>query len=127
MTVWSDSYRAGADLRNHQWKAVELTAANTVNLTNAATDKAIGILQEKPNTGEVCEVMHMGRSFAVADGSGTAIAVGDWVGANASGVLVKKETADFATLGIALVAASAANVVIEVLLFGPATFRTPLG
>jgi len=127
MVVYQDSFKAGADLRTHQFKAVKLTAADTVGLCSAATDVAIGILQNKPNANEAAAVMHLGRTQALADGSGTAIAVGDFVGSNAAGVLVKKATADFRTIGVALSAATAAGIVIDVLLTGPGLFRTALG
>lgn len=128
MCVWEDSFLAGADLSTKQWYAVELTAANTVNVPNAATDAAIGILQNKPKAGEAATVMHLGRSYGIADGSSVAIAVGDFVGPAAGGVLVKKATADFSTLGRALTAAAAANVLIEVALGYPAgVFAAPAG
>jgi hypothetical protein len=120
ISIWEDSFIAAADLSTKQWYAVELTAANTVNVASAAADASIGILQNKPRAGEAAAVMHVGRSYAVADGSGTAIAVGDWVGPAAGGVLVKKATADFSTIGRALTAAAAAGVIIEVALGYPA-------
>lgn len=120
------SFKAAADLSSHQWKHVKLTAANTVNICSAATDRAIGILLNKPKSGEAAEVLtNMGNIVPmVADGSGTAIAVGDMVGPNASAVAVKKATADFNTTGMAMEAASAANVVINVMYFGPGVFRS---
>jgi len=127
MVVYQDSFKAGADLSTHQFKAVKLTAADTVGLCSAAADTAIGILQNKPKANEAAAVMHLGRTQALADGSGTAIAAGDYLGTNASGVLVKKATADFTYIGVALGAATAANVVIDVLLIGPRTFRAALG
>ncbi len=127
MVIYQDSFKAGADLSTHQFKCVELSAADTVTLCNAATDVCIGILQNKPKSTEAAAVMHIGRSQALADGSGTAIAVGDFVGPNASGLLVKKATADFRTLGVALAAATAANIVIDVMLLGPGAFRTAAG
>lgn len=128
MCVWEDSFIAGADLSAKQFYAVELTAANTVSVASAATDAGIGILQNKPKAGEAARVMHLGRSYGLADGSSVAIAVGDWVGPAAGGVLVKKATADFSTIGRALTAAAAAGVLIEVALGYPAgVFTTPAG
>ena len=128
MCVWEDSFVAGGDLSTKQFYAVELTAPNTINVTNAATDAAIGILQNKPKAGEAATVMHLGRSYAVSDGSSVAIAAGDWVGPNASGVLVKKATANFSTIGRALTPSAAANILIEVALGYPAgVFTTPAG
>lgn len=126
-TVWCESYKAGADLRTHQYKVMELTADNTVTLANAAADRGFGILQNKPNTNEAAEVMHLGRSHAMVDGSGTAIAVGDFLGPNSSGVLVKKATDDYSICAQAMNAATAANVIIDVNLFPPTVFRTAAG
>lgn len=126
--VFVDSFIAAADLSAKQWYAVELTAANTVNVASAAADAAIGILQNKPKAGEAAAVMHVGRSYGIADGSSVAIAAGDFVGPAAGGVLVKKATADFSTIGRALTAAAAANVLIEVALGYPAgVFVAPAG
>ena len=48
--VWDESYTAAADLSANQFYAVKLSADHTVNLCTAATDRAIGILQNKPKT-----------------------------------------------------------------------------
>lgn len=127
MVVWESTFRAGADLRTHQWKPQKMTAANTSGLPTAATDRCIGILQNKPNTGEAAAVLIMGRSPVVSDGSGTAIAVGDLIGPNASGVMVKKATADFNVLGMAVEASTTNGAVISALIFGPGVFRTLAG
>ena len=122
-----DSFKAGADLRTKQFYCVELTAENTIGLCNAAADLCIGILMTKPNTGEPGRVALEGRIPAVSDGSGTAIAVGDWVGPNTSGKVVKKATAAYATIGIALQASSTDGAVIDIDLRGPDTYVAPLG
>ncbi len=123
----ADSYKAAADLRTHQYKVMELTAADTVNLANAAADVGFGILDNKPNTGQAAEVVHFGRTQGMVDGSGTNIGVGDWLGPNSSGVLVKKATADYSVCARALAAATAANVVIPVFVFPAGFFRTAGG
>jgi hypothetical protein len=46
------SFPADEDLRSYQYCGVVLTATGTVRLSNAITDICIGILQNKPNTGE---------------------------------------------------------------------------
>lgn len=126
--VFVDSYKAGADLSAKQFYAVELTAANTVNVCNAATDRPIGILQNKPRANEAAAVCHTGRTYARADGASVAIAVGDLVGPAAGGKLIKKATADFATIGTALSAAAADDLIIEVLLGAPGgVFTAPAG
>lgn len=71
---------AAADLRTHQFKLVKITAARTVGLCTATTDKPIGVLQNKPNTGEAAEVLVIGVTEVVA---GETIAAGDKLTVNA--------------------------------------------
>lgn len=123
--VWDETYTAGADLSAKQYYAVkDTTTVNTVDVPSAATDDACGILQNKPKSGEAALVRHFGISEAVSDGSGTAIAVGDYVGTNNAGKMVKKATADYGVLGKALDASSADGTIIRVRLTGPRVFRT---
>lgn len=125
--VWEESFKAGADLRTKQGYIVDQTAENTIGVCDGAADRGIGVLTNKPNTNEAGQVVIMGRAEVVSDGSGTAIAVGDFIGPNSSGKAVKKETADYRTIGIACQASSADGTVIEALLFGPGAFRTAGG
>lgn len=123
---------AGADLSTKQFYCVELsTSLNTqsqrqVTLVNAATDRVYGVLQNKPKSGEAAQVRQGGVSKCVSDGSGAAIAVGDLVGPNNAGKVIKKTTADNVVLGVALSPSSADGVVISVDMEAPlAAFRTP--
>lgn len=118
------SMKANADLSAKQFFCVEMTAADTCDLVNAATDRVLGILQNKPKSSEAAQVRCLGVSKAVSDGSGTAIAVGDYVGADANGRLIKKGTADNAVLGLAMDASSASGTVIRVLIIPLSFFRT---
>jgi hypothetical protein len=124
-----ESFKAAADLSAHQWKGVKLTAKDTVNVVSAAADRAIGVLMNKPTAaGQHAQVLMFGqRMKAVSDGSGTAIAVGDYVGFNASGKLVKKATADYSVIGIANDASSADGVIIEFFCIPINWFRTAAG
>jgi hypothetical protein len=122
-----DSFKAAADLRTKQYYVVEYTAAETVNVCNAATDVGLGILQNKPNTNEAAEVVMVGITPAITDGSGTAIAVNDWLGPNSSGKLVKKATADYSACARALEASTADGSVIKVFMFPAGFFRTAGG
>ena len=71
------SFIAGADLRTKQHYAVKLSAKDTVVIVAAATDIPIGILQDKPNSGQACLVrMFAQSSLAIVDGNASAIAVG---------------------------------------------------
>lgn len=121
--VYDESFKAAADLSAKQYFLVELTAEDTVGLINAATDRVIGVLQNKPKLDEAAQVRILGISKVVSDGT-TAIAVGDYVGPNASGKAIKKATADNVVAGIALKASDADGDVIPVLLTPGAFFRT---
>lgn len=125
--VWDESFKAAADLSTHQYKFAKLSAVDTVNLASAATDRCLGVLQNKPAANQAGAVRILGMSFVVSDGSGTAIAAGDYVGPNASSVAVKKATADFNVAGIALDPSTAVGTIIRVLLLPGAFFRTAAG
>lgn len=74
--------KAGADLSGKQFYFVKLSAADTVAVCAAATDVPIGILQNKPASGEIAEVMCVGVSKVSAD---AALSVGNLVGTSADG------------------------------------------
>jgi len=123
------SFRAGSDLRAKQFYVVELTGDNQVDACNAATDLAVGILNNKPNTGEAAAVMTLmgGRTPAAMDGTAD-IAAGNLLGPNASGVLVLKATADYSVCAIAVEACTTNAVEIhDVLWLGAGYFRTAAG
>lgn len=117
--AFGETFAAAADYSAKQFWPVKLTAANQVTVCSGATDVPIGILQNKPKSGEGADVLCLGVTRAVSDGSGTAIAVGDWVGVGAAGKLVKKATDKDFAIGRALEASSADGTVISVLLTGP--------
>lgn len=75
-------FSAGADLRTHQYKFVEISGAGAVGLCNAATDAPFGVLQNKPNTGEAAEVLAFGVSKVSSD---AALAAGVLIGTSADG------------------------------------------
>jgi murein DD-endopeptidase MepM/ murein hydrolase activator NlpD len=119
------SFVAGADLRNYPFAPVRLDATGRVVLAGA-NERAIGILQNKPNNGETASVMLYGISKAVAAG---AISIGSPVVAAADGQVAaagafhnhgaasdNPPTGQQRVLGFALTAATAAGQVIEVLL-----------
>ena len=122
------SFKAAADQSAKQYYLVELSAANTVAVCDAAADRVIGVLMNKPAAaGQAADVRILGVAPVVSDGSGTAIAAGDYVGPNSSGKAVKKATADYSVAGLALAASSADGTVIPVLLLPGAFFRTAGG
>lgn len=123
--VLDHTFKAAADQSAKQYFFLKYSAVDTVALCAAATDRAIGVLMNKPAAaGLAADVRILGIAPVVSDGSGTAIAVGDTVGPNSAGKAVKKATADYNVAGIALDASSADGTVIRVLLIPGAIFRT---
>ena len=113
---------AAADLRTKQYRFVELTAANTVNACNAATDLVYGVLTNKPNTGQGAAVTVLGVEKVIA---GAAVAAGARVGTDNQGRAVTKTADADLSSGIAQTAASQAGELIEVLLTPNAQLRVP--
>jgi len=116
--------KAENDLSSKQYYFVELSGVDQVDVCDGATDKAIGVLQNKPTAGHAAQVRVLGVSKVVSDGSGTAIGVGDYVGTDANGKAVKKSADHDFVAGIALDASSADGTIIRVLLTGPFTLST---
>ena len=126
-TIWEESFKAAADYKLKQFYAMRQTAGTegSATLCSAVTDRVLGILQNKPDINQAAEIMIMGISKAVSDGT-TAIAAGDPLTVDTSGRVVKNATADRPTIGMALQPSTAVGTVIEVMLTGWAgAFRTP--
>lgn len=85
--------KSGADLSasTNQYKFVKLTAARTIGLCAAVTDKPIGILQNTPGSGEEATVACMGVSKVQGDAN---LAVGDSVGTSSDGQAAAYTVAD---------------------------------
>jgi hypothetical protein len=73
---------AAADLSGKQYHLVKLASATTVNVCSAITDVPIGVLQNKPESGETAEITYIGVTKIVADGT---IAAGNSLGTSADG------------------------------------------
>jgi hypothetical protein len=125
--VFDFTFPANADLSAKQFQPVKLVTGGKVDACSAAADRAIGILQNAPTSGHAATVRILGVSKGVSDGSGTAIAVGDLVGTNASGVLVQKATSLYSALGYALTTSAASGTIISVLLLPGINPGTPGG
>lgn len=124
--VFDDSKVASADLSAKQYYGVKLhSTVGQIALGAAVTDVLYGILQDKPKEGEAGRVRVHGISKAIVDGNAGAIAIGDKLGSDANGKLVKAHTADRPIAAIALAAATVDNARIAVLLTPGAVFRTP--
>lgn len=116
LALFDLSFIANADFTSKQFYATELTAADTVDVCNAATDLVIGVIQNNPPSGSAATIRTAGITKWVSDGSGTAIAVGDKVGTNNAGKAVKKASANDLVFGIALSPSSADGTIIDVLI-----------
>ena len=70
-------FTAAADLSAKQYYFVKLASSTTVNVCAAVTDKPIGVLQNKPESGEQAIVRVFGVSKISADAT---LAAGDVIG-----------------------------------------------
>lgn len=75
-------FTAAADLSSKQFYFVKLASSSTVNVCAAVTDKPIGILQNKPESGDQAIVRVFGVSKVSADAT---LAAGDVIGTAADG------------------------------------------
>lgn len=107
------SLTASADLRTHQGKYVKVSGVTTVTVTAASTDEPIGVLRNKPNTGEAAAIAVSGIVQMV---SGAAITAGAQLMSDASGRCITAATTGNKTYGRALESSSGAGVVIAVLI-----------
>ena len=125
--IFDHSFKAENDLSAKQYYLVEYSGVDQVDVCDAAADRAIGVLQNEPAANQGATVRLMGISMVVSDGSGTAIVAGDYLGPNSSGKAVKKATADYSAIGIAMDASTTDGAVIRVLMIPINWFRTSGG
>ena len=100
---------AAADLSAKQYHFVKLASATTVNVCSATTDRAIGILQNNPTSGQQAVIQIFGISKVVADGT---IAFNNVIGTSADSqadAIVPGTDTSVVTLGVAIQAASASE------------------
>lgn len=83
--------KAGVDLSGvaNQYKFVEMTGADTVNICNALTDNVLGVLCNRPKSGEAAEVAVVGIVTVIA---AEALVGGDPVYTSTSGTAQKTTT-----------------------------------
>lgn len=117
--------KANSDLSAKQFFVMKQTAADTVDICSAATDRALGILINAPKANQAAEIQTDGVAKVSSDGSGTSIAVNDPLAVDANGRVVKNATTDRLGIGVALDASTAAGTVIRVKLAIGVPFRTP--
>jgi hypothetical protein len=114
-TKWS--FPAGADLSAaaNQYKFVEVDSSGNVTVCNAATDRPVGVLQNRPKSGEAAEVVIAGITKLQAD---AALTIGTLIGTSADGQADAKTLGDAGTefvVGMALSASGAAAEIITAL------------
>lgn len=101
------SFVTGATtLAAKQYYIVKQHTDGTAILSAAATDKHIGVLQNKPGVGQAALVRFLGTTKVVAGGS---ISVGAWVTADSNGKAVATTTDKDVVIGKYLGTASAAS------------------
>lgn len=109
---FSVTFPAGSDLTAAQFKCVRLATDGQVEVCTSATERPLGILQNKPDAANVeANVMIVGVSKCAAD---AAITVGAALGTSADGQLVTKtnEGTDGFVIGTALEAAGQAGDIV---------------
>lgn len=80
--IHSWTFVAGADLRTKQYCFVKLHTDGTVIAIAAVTDNPVGILQNKPNSGEMAEVLLFGISKLKGN---AAMTLGAYIGPHSDG------------------------------------------
>jgi hypothetical protein len=105
------SLLASADLSTHQYKFVDVNSSGQLALASNG-GRAIGVLQNKPTSGQVGELTHDGISKVVA---GAAVTAGNEIMSDASGRAILGVSTNQG-LGVALESAGGAGVLIAVLL-----------
>ena len=87
-------FTAAADLTASQYCFVEIVAGTkTVNLVNAVTDRPVGVLVNKPKSGEAAEIVVLGICPVKA---GETVAAGDMLSVSSTG-LATNDTAQTGT------------------------------
>lgn len=101
-----------ADLDGKQFYAMKQHTDGTIIIAAAATDKLVGILQNKPKIGEAALIRWGGTTKAKAGG---VIAVGAWVTTDGNGKVIATTTDKDVVLGKYLGSAScAADDIVEI-------------
>ena len=102
------SFKAATSLAAKQFYFVEITAADTVDACNAATDLPVGVVTNAPAAGETCEIVSSGIAKVKLGGT---VAVNEWVGTHTDGTGVKKSTDKDYAMGRALAGGDAGDII----------------
>ncbi len=107
------SLTASADLSASQFCGAKVSGVNTVTVGAAAADVVIGVIQNKPTSGQAVELAVGGVSKVKA---GAAVTAGAQLMMDASGRFITAATTGSRVYGVALETAGAANEIIRALL-----------
>lgn len=104
---------AGEDMDTKQYYIVQQDSSGDAEVGESATDLLLGVLQNKPKSGEGALIRFAGTSKVVAAGS---ISVGAEVTSDAAGKAVTTTTDKDLVIGVALEASANDLDVIEIML-----------
>ena len=113
------TFTAGENLSEKQYYAVYLSADQTVSLCTTSYLNAIGILQNKPKSGEAAVIRPIGCGGTSKVKTGGAIAVGKRLKVDTDGMCIVESTPNATEqwcVGVALEASGADGDIIETLL-----------
>ena len=99
---------AGESLLTKKYYIVQLDASGNIEVAEGATDLIVGVLQNKPDTGEAAVVRFGGTSKVVCGGT---VNIGDWLTSDGSGKAIATTTDGNITIGRALYAGGDGDVV----------------
>ena len=106
------SWPAASDLRTKQFYFMELTSGE-VAACNAVTDIPIGVLQNKPNTGQSAEVVVLGATKVSADaGIAEGLLIGCSDDGQAEAKVIGTDTTEY-VCGRVLEAAANADEIVQ--------------
>ncbi len=102
---------ASEDLSAKQFYIVQMDSSGDMEVAEGATDLLLGVLQNKPESGQAGTYRFEGTTKVVAS---AAIAIGDWVTTTNAGKAVATTTDKDIVIGKALEAAAADGDIIEI-------------
>lgn len=85
--IVTQSFIAGADLRTAKGLFVKLSAARTVVVCTATTDRPVGVVRDGANTGGMVTVISLGQAIIVGNAD---LAVNAVIGTHTNGKAVAK-------------------------------------
>lgn len=112
------SWKTASDLSSCQYHAVKMSAADTVAIGDANGDLGVGILQNKPTSGQAALVFTQSGGICKVY-AGAAITFGAGLTPDSNGHMIATTTDTDVCFGYAKQSAGAAGDVIEMLFVGP--------